>query len=172
MSIFPIKKRDKHGFVYILAYSDHPDVLKIGETYRYPYDRANDINTTTGVIGNYSVIWFMNVPHRKLAETMIQYKLACHLYKGKDIFTFNGDRNKKILEIERSLLLFFNISKDERATELVNALGLLKKRKRATKLKKRKKELQEAILQLEFSLKLLTLQHMLEVEVKKRKNVF
>ena len=66
------------GYVYIMTNHCYPNLIKIGQTIKKPDVRANELSKSTGVIGEFVVEWFAEVPNRKFGEI-----LGHNLFKKK-----------------------------------------------------------------------------------------
>jgi hypothetical protein len=69
---------DNCGYVYIMTNHCYPNLIKIGQTIKKPDVRANELSKSTGVIGEFVVEWFAEVPNRKFGEI-----LGHNLFKKK-----------------------------------------------------------------------------------------
>jgi len=58
------------GYVYVLSWSERDDLIKIGRTSKKPKERAIQLSRPTGVVGNYTVEWFIETPDDAILEKL------------------------------------------------------------------------------------------------------
>lgn len=80
-----------HGFIYILTNRSMPGLVKIGQTYRNPYIRLDELNAT-GVPLPFSIYSLIFVDDCISAEKEVHEYLSSHrLSKNREFFTIPAD---------------------------------------------------------------------------------
>lgn len=80
-----------HGFVYILTNRSMPGLVKVGQTYRNPYIRLDELNAT-GVPLPFSIYSLIFVDDCVSAEKEVHEYLSSHrLSKNREFFTIPAD---------------------------------------------------------------------------------
>jgi hypothetical protein len=76
------------GWVYVMRNPALRDpVFKVGQTRRWPWERADDLTRSTGVYGEFSLVYFVHVSDRTAAEAHAHEILREHrVMQGKEFF--------------------------------------------------------------------------------------
>ena len=72
------------GYIYVLANSSMPELVKIGKTRRHPVGRAQELSGATGVPTPFIVVYEMAVTDCDQAEVFIHSVLARKGYRVSD----------------------------------------------------------------------------------------
>lgn len=64
------------GYVYVLVNSANPDLVKIGMTNREPEERAEELNSSTGVAMPYIVAYEAETPYPRKVESAVHERLS------------------------------------------------------------------------------------------------
>ena len=106
-SFLEIDKLDKRrreyrnlGWIYVVRNPMYKDtVFKIGLSKRPPMKRAEELSRSTGVLGEFEVVYFVHVSDRKLAEKVVHSKLVdFRVSAGKEFFQAPLPRITKVLD--------------------------------------------------------------------------
>src|ERR1700741_3317538 len=93
-------KTVKAGYVYILANTELPDIIKVGEAINAE-ERANFLSRQTGAIGKYTVIWKHKVDDdNRAVENALHYKFR-QFSVDKEYFRID---KKKAIKIASQLV--------------------------------------------------------------------
>lgn len=88
----------KYGYVYILTNEYVPDLVKIGYTYRTPYERADELSRETGVPGKWTVYKSWKLPDASTWETRIFSEFRKYRETG-EFFRLKPTKAKDIILI-------------------------------------------------------------------------
>ena len=66
---------DKDGWVYVLTNEAMPGLVKVGQTYKTPEIRAQELSSETGVAAQYVVVYKAFVPNYDQVEKVVHDKL-------------------------------------------------------------------------------------------------
>ena len=82
-----------YGFVYVLTNSSMPGLIKIGQTERHPYSRAEEISAQTGVPTPFVVEYYFSVTDRTKAESAVHIALDSYrVSAGREFFRIEPDK--------------------------------------------------------------------------------
>ncbi len=73
------RKREykKVGWVYVTRNTElRRPAFKIGETSRFPVERAQELSAETGVLGSFELVYFIHAGDRQAAEAQVHASLA------------------------------------------------------------------------------------------------
>lgn len=103
---------DKDGWVYVLTNEAMPGLVKVGQTYKTPEIRAQELSSETGVAAQYVVVYKAFVPNYEQVEKIVHNKLkSAGKHYNKEFFkceTFEAIRH-----IRDSTTIKFEESKED-----------------------------------------------------------
>jgi hypothetical protein len=92
---------DGTEWVYVLAHPTDPDLYKIGYTSKDPKQRLNEINSQTGVVGEYRLIYmYKTINGYQLEHAVHSYFKDVRIHPRKEHFQIN---RKKIIQVIQQL---------------------------------------------------------------------
>ena len=106
------------GIIYVLVHPTMKDFVKIGKTQRTAEERAKELGTT-GLVGNFFVVFDIEVIDYSLIEILVHQKLdKFRPVKNREFFKISVKDaitciNKVILEKEQQKAFDFDINKPE-----------------------------------------------------------
>lgn len=86
-------------WVYVLVHPQEPHLLKIGYTKKEPKDRLKEINTQTGVAGEYRLIYMFRTVNGQRLETAVHAFLADRrIHPRKEHFEIDREEAIQIIK--------------------------------------------------------------------------
>jgi Fe2+ transport system protein B len=141
---------DKGGWVYVLTNEAMPGLVKVGQTYKTPEIRAQELSSETGVAAHYVVVYKAFVPNYDQVEKVVHRKLkSAGKHYNKEFF--KCEAFEVIRHIRDSTTIKFEESKEDIDRKIRQQKSLEEKQKSLEEKQKaerqrlaKKKEQQEA----------------------------
>ena len=103
---------DKDGWVYVLTNEAMPGLVKVGQTYKTPEIRAQELSSETGVAAQYVVVYKAFVPNYEQVEKVVHRKLkSAGKHYNKEFF--KCEAFEAIRHIRDSTTIKFEESKED-----------------------------------------------------------
>lgn len=103
---------DKDGWVYVLTNEAMPGLVKVGQTYKTPEIRAQELYRETGVAAQYVVVYKAFVPNYEQVEKVVHDKLkSAGKHYNKEFF--KCEAFEAIRHIRDSTTIKFQESKED-----------------------------------------------------------
>ena len=103
---------DKDGQVYVLTNEAMPGLVKVGQTYKTPEIRAQELSSETGVAAQYVVVYKAFVPNYEQVEKVVHNKLkSAGKHYNKEFF--KCEAFEAIRHIRDSTTIKFEESKED-----------------------------------------------------------
>jgi Fe2+ transport system protein B len=102
----------KEGWVYVLTNEAMPGLVKVGQTYKTPEIRAQELSSETGVAAQYVVVYKAFVPNYEQVEKIVHDKLkSAGKHYNKEFF--KCEPFEAIRHIRDSTAIKFEESKED-----------------------------------------------------------
>ena len=130
---------DKEGWVYVLTNEAMPGLVKVGQTYKTPEIRAQELSSETGVAAQYVVVYKAFVPNYEQVEKIVHDKLkSAGKHYNKEFFkceTFEAIRH-----IRDSTTIKFEESKEDVDRRIENERKIEEQQREAEEKARRERE--------------------------------
>ena len=133
---------DKDGWVYVLTNEAMPGLVKVGQTYKTPEIRAQELSSETGVAAHYVVVYKAFVPNYDQVEKVVHDKLkSAGKHYNKEFF--KCEAFEAIRHIRDSTTIKFEESEEDVDKRIQQQKELEEKEKVERQQEFEKKERQE-----------------------------
>jgi hypothetical protein len=130
---------DKDGWVYVLTNEAMPGLVKVGQTYKTPEIRAQELSSETGVAAQYVVVYKAFVPNYEQVEKDVHNKLkSAGKHYNKEFF--KCEAFEAIRHIRDSTTIKFQESKEDVDGKIENERKIEERKREAEEKVRRERE--------------------------------